>query len=277
MKLLISAFSCAPNRGSELGVGWNWTTEAHRLGHEVCALVCPAHRDAIASAVRQDAALKDIGWVFPELAYWPVQQGEEPKWSGTYSLLWQKAALRVARALHREVGFDVVHHLTWAGIRAPTFLGALKAPLVMGPIGGGETSPLSLRDEIGLRGRILERIRDLSNSTITMNPVVRGGFDRASVIFVSTTDTQNLFSGALRNKTVVFTQLGLPNLPSTKPRSPSGTSRILYAGRLLYWKGVHIAIRAFAPEVVKQIPSAHFTIVGDGPGTIRTRKRSKTK
>ena len=92
MKLLISAFSCAPNSGSELGVGWNWTTEAQRLGHEVCVLVCPAHRDAIASAVRQDAALKEIRWVFPELAYWPVQQGKEPKWSRPYNLLWQKAA-----------------------------------------------------------------------------------------------------------------------------------------------------------------------------------------
>ena len=101
-----------------------------------------------------------------------------------------------------------------------------------------------------------------------MNPVVRGDFNSASVIFVSTTDTQNLFSGALRNKTVVFTQLGLPDLPSTGPRLPSGTSRILYAGRLLYWKGVHIAIRAFA-EVVKQIPGARFTIVGDGPDSKR--------
>ena len=160
MKLLISAFSCAPNRGSEQGVGWNWTTEAHRLGHEVCVLVCPAHRDAIASAVRQDAALKEIRWVFPELAYWPVQQGKEPKWSRTYNLQWQKAALRVARALHREVGFDVVHHLTWGGVRTPTFLGSLGPPLIIGPIGGGETSPSSLRDGFHLRGRILETLRD---------------------------------------------------------------------------------------------------------------------
>jgi hypothetical protein len=44
MKLLISTYACAPNRGSEHGVGWNWTTEAHRLGHEVWALVSPAHK-----------------------------------------------------------------------------------------------------------------------------------------------------------------------------------------------------------------------------------------
>ena len=32
MKLLISTYACLPNRGSDHGVGWNWTTEAHRLG-----------------------------------------------------------------------------------------------------------------------------------------------------------------------------------------------------------------------------------------------------
>lgn len=265
MKLLISAYACAPNRGSDHAVGWNWATEAHRLGHEIWAFVSPAHHDSIKRACDEIPGLDGIHWVFPEVKGWPLKQAVEPKWERTYNVLWQRAALRDARDLHRQVGFDVVHHLTWAGIRAPTFLGALAAPLIIGPVGGGETSPPSLRDEIGLRGRILEGIRDLSNSTIAMNPLVRSGLARASVIFVSTADTQNLFKGALRDKATVFTQLGLPNLPSGRlPRSPSGPPRFLYAGRLLYWKGVHIAIRAFA-EVVRQIPSARFTIVGSGP------------
>ena len=38
----------------------------------------------------------------------------------------------------------------------------------------------------------------------------------------------------------------------------------LYAGRLLYWKGVHIAIQAFAKFLTK-IPNARFTIAGSGP------------
>jgi glycosyltransferase involved in cell wall biosynthesis len=265
MKLLISAFSCAPNRGSELGIGWNCATEAHRLGHEVCVLVCPAHRDAIASAVRQDAALKEIRWVFPELAYWPVQQGEEPEWSRTYNLLWQKAALRVARALHREVGFDVVHHLTWGGFRVPTFLGSLGPPLILGPMGGGETSPLSLRDGFPLRGRILERIRDFNNATVMINPWIRRELIEAAIIFASTSDTRNLLTRSVKNKTFVFTPLWITSPPSLAPRmARQGPPRLLCAARLYYWKGVHIAIRAFA-QSLSQCPEARFTIVGRGP------------
>jgi len=269
MKLLISAYACAPNRGSDHGVGWNWTTEAHRLGHEVWALASPAHRDSIENACRSAPDLEGIRWSFPEVGGWPLQQAIEPKWERTYNFLWQRAAVHHARALHQQVGFDAIHHLTWAGIRAPTFLGGLGAPLIIGPVGGGETSPASLRDDLGFRGRLLERIRDLSSSMVTMSPVTRPGLVDAAVIFTSTADTQKLFHGALRAKTIVFTQLALPALPATcPPRDWNGPPRLLYAGRLLYWKGVHIALQAFA-EIVKQEKDAHFTIVGDGPERYR--------
>src|SRR5574337_1512065 len=124
-RLLISAYACAPNRGSEHSCGWNWSSEVARLGYATTVLVSPAHRDSIRAAARQDPALQRIRWLFPEVAGWPLQQGKEPVWERTYNLLWQCAALRAARELHREQPFDLVHHLTWAGVRAPTFLGSL--------------------------------------------------------------------------------------------------------------------------------------------------------
>jgi glycosyltransferase involved in cell wall biosynthesis len=245
------------------------------MGHEIWAFVSPAHRDSINRACRENPALDGIRWLFPEVKAWPLKQAIEPKWERTYNLFWQWSALRHARALHRRVGFDAIHHLTWVGIRAPTFLGVLKAPLIIGPVGGGETSPPSLRDGLGFRGRVLEAIRDLSNSTIMINPVVRPGLTSAAAIFVSTTDTQNLFKGAMRDKTVVFTPLGLPDIPEVHSRRTRlGRPRFLYAGRLLYWKGVHIAVRAFA-EVVRQIPNARLTIVGNGPE--RSRLEAEVK
>jgi glycosyltransferase involved in cell wall biosynthesis len=265
VKLLISAYACAPNRGSEHGVGWNWATEANKLGHQVWVLVSPAHRDSIAAAMREDAALKQIHWVFPEVRYWPLRQGLEPKWERTYNLLWQRAALRAARSLHGDVGFDAIHHLTWAGVRAPTFLGSLGPPLIIGPIGGGETSPMSLRDRLPAKGRLLERLRDFSNATIEINPVVRQGLNDAAVIFAMTADTRNLLSPALREKTRVQMALGISEKQIGSHRThPQSPPRLLYAGRLLYWKGVHIAVEAMA-SLVERIPDLRLTIVGNGP------------
>jgi hypothetical protein len=271
MKLLISAYACAPNRGSEHGSAWNWITGLGRLGHPLWVLVSPAHRDAIHAAARQDSALKNIRWVFPELGYWKLQQGKEPTWERSYNLLWQRAALRAARALHAEMAFDAVHHLTWGGVRAPTFLGALGIPLIIGPVGGGETSPASLRDRFPPRGRMLEAVRDLSNATIEINPILRRGLRDAAVIFARTADTRNLLSPALRAKTLVAMELGVSPGQIGSPREPrQSPPKLLYAGRLLYWKGVHIAIEAMA-ALVEKIPGAHLTIVGYGPEEARLK------
>jgi glycosyltransferase involved in cell wall biosynthesis len=271
MKLLISAYACGPNRGSEHSCGWNWTSEVARLGHEATVLVSPAHRTAILAATQQQPLLQRIRWVFPEVPTWPVQQGKEPSWERTYNLMWQREALRVARALHRQQPFDIVHHLTWAGVRAPTFLGALGTPLIIGPVGGGETSPGKLRHRFPLRGRVLEALRDLSNATIELNPIVRMGLRNAGVIFARTADTKNLLSPPLRAKTYVQMELGVTQAQIGVPRPIRKIPRkLLYAGRLLYWKGVHIAIEAMS-RLVAHMPDAHLTIVGNGPEETRLK------
>ena len=274
MKLLISAYACAPeapNRRSEEATGWNWTTEAHRLGHQVWAFASPIYQKWIEEACRADPDLEGIHWVFPEVRGWPAKPATIPKWERTLCLLWQRAALRKARALHRRIEFDAIHHLTWAGFRVPTFLGSLGPPLILGPIGGGETSPPSLRDGLPLRGRILERIRDFSNATVMINPWIRRELIEAAVVFASTPDTRDLFSRSVKNKTFVFTQLWITNPPSLVPRmARQGPPRLLCAARLLYWKGIHIAIRAFA-QVLSQCPKARFTIVGRGPEEYRLK------
>jgi hypothetical protein len=145
MKLLISAYACAPNLGSDHAVGWNWATEAHRLGHEIWVFASAAHCNSIVTACHHNPDLAGIHWIFPEVPRWPLSQGIEPNWERTYNLLWQRRAIRLARELHHRVNFDVIHHLTWAGIRAPTFLGSLGPPFIIGPVGGGETSPRFLK------------------------------------------------------------------------------------------------------------------------------------
>jgi glycosyltransferase involved in cell wall biosynthesis len=156
-------------------------------------------------------------------------------------------------------------------VRAPTFLGSLGAPLIIGPLGGGEASPMSLRDRLPLKGRFLERLRDISNATIELNPIVRQGLADAAVIYAMTADTRNLLSPALREKTHVLMALGVSKKQIGSPRAQlHSPPRLLYAGRLLYWKGVHIAIEAMTP-LVARIPDLRLTIVGDGPEAARLK------
>ena len=271
MQLLISAYACAPGLGSEHAVGWNWTTEAHRQGHEVWVLTSSSQRAAVEAACRDDRGLDGIRWIFPEVGGWRLRRGIEPKWERTYNLLWQRVALRHARELQCQVEFDAIHHLTWGGVRAATFLGSLGRPLIIGPLGGGETSPRLLRYGFHPKAKITEAIRDLSNATITINPVVRSGLAAAAVIFVKTPDTRRLLTRRMQQKSIDFIELGLHPTQIGRPRHGRGTPpKLLYAGRLLYWKGVHIAISAFA-QLHRRLPASRFTIVGRGPEEGRLR------
>ena len=213
--------------------------------------------------------------MFPKVYGWPVKQAIEPKWERTYNLLWQVSATKAAYELQARIGFDAVHHLTWGGVRAPTFLGLLGAPLIMGPLGGGETSPRSLRDAFHLKARITEEVRDLSNKTITLNPIVRHGLMSAAAIFTKTPETARILSPAMQRNCINFLEVGLESGRPPRPRRPEGPARLLFAGRLLYWKGAHIAVRTLA-EVARKVPDVQLTIVGKGKEEARLRAAAVT-
>ena len=105
MKLLISAYACAPNLGSEHAVGWNWTTEAHRQGYQVWALASPAHREAIENACRDDPALRGIHWGFPDIGVWPVRPGHGTQMGTDLQFIMAKggAALRPRTAARDQI------------------------------------------------------------------------------------------------------------------------------------------------------------------------------
>src|SRR5262249_40532766 len=78
-------------------------------------------------------------------------------------------------------------------------------------------------------------------------------------------------SPAMQEKTAVFIELGIQKVQIRSPRAPrQAPPRLLYAGRLLYWKGVHIAIQAFA-QLLTKVPDARLTIVGSGPEETRLK------
>ena len=270
MKLLISSYACAPHRGSEHAVGWNWVTQAHRIGHQVYALVAPNHKEAISKECSERPELAGITWLFPTVPGWRLKQSVEPEWERTYNALWQAVAARSALKIHAGVGLDVVHHLTWGGVRAPTFLGLVGIPLIVGPLGGGETSPRLLRRALPVKARLAETLRDVSNHTIAFNPLVRHGLTSATTIVTKTPDTARLLSPSMRKKSINFLELGLESARSPRPQRPPGPPRLLFAGRLIYWKGAHIAIKALG-ELIRKSPGAQLTIVGKGKEEHRLR------
>ena len=194
--------------------------------------------------------------------------------------LWQWGAVGAASDLHAREDFDRVHHVTFAGVRAPSFMSALGIPFVLGPIAGGERAPWRLRFGYGFRGWLLDALRDLANATVRFNPLMLRTFARATTIYVTSRDTLGLLPRAHRHKAVIELAIGSEgdaggfNADLVARQRADTTFRVLYVGQFLYLKGMHLGIPAFA-RLVKAWPDARLTMIGDGSAKARWQKLAR--
>ena len=66
MRVLISAYACEPDSGSEPGVGWNWSVQAARHGHDVVVITRANNREAIEAEMRREP-IAGIEFVYLDL------------------------------------------------------------------------------------------------------------------------------------------------------------------------------------------------------------------
>ena len=102
---------------------------------------------------------------------------------------WQQRALDSARQLDHLVGFDVVHHATFASYWARTGLAALDKPLVWGPVGGAVEVPRGWWATLGARGAGEEALRLVTRRLLAARPVVRRTMRRATVVIAQNGET----------------------------------------------------------------------------------------
>ncbi|MCZ6744779.1 MAG: glycosyltransferase family 1 protein, partial [Alphaproteobacteria bacterium] len=141
MKILLSAYACEPNKGSEPEVGWRWALELARLGHEVWVLTRENNRTSIEAGLARQNPLPNLHFAYYDLPPWARWWKRGARGVHLYYRLWQWGAYRLAKKLHRQHGFDRAHHVTFVSLRHPTFLRRLGVPFVFGPVAGGERVP----------------------------------------------------------------------------------------------------------------------------------------
>ena len=150
MKILLSAYACEPNKGSEPGLGWNWAREIAR-NHEAWVLTRANNRPSIEDTLRK-GSIPSLHFVYYDLPDGVKSWKKGQRGVHLYYLLWQWGAYRTAKKVHKQVRFDLVHHITFVSVRQPSFMGLLGIPFIFGPVAGGERAPWRLRIGYGLKG-----------------------------------------------------------------------------------------------------------------------------
>lgn len=173
LKVLVSAFACNPYCGSEEGVGWGWVI-ALAERHDLWIITADFHRLSIEKAIQDTPQffshlkfhfITPEPWHFSPTKGWRFIEGSifKPIMNGAYRL-WQRDAFQIAKELHREIKFDIVHQLTYVGFRFPGHLWKLDLPFVCGPIGGLENTPWRFLPKFGFNGYLYYACRNIINS-----------------------------------------------------------------------------------------------------------------
>ncbi len=276
-RILVSAYTLSPKRGSEPAGAWNVVTRLAKF-HDLTVITsseCEGvdYRNETLNYLRTHPIEGlTLHYVAP-----PPLAKKLMKPSGTLARLfyyvgyaaWQREAFKSAKALCEQQSFDLVHQLNMTGYREPGYLWKLPLPFIWGPIAGACNMPWSFLKTMDAKERLFYGIRNIANSIQRFTCVrCRLAAKASRLIWYVGPDEKSLIERTWDNK---MTEPMLDSGTSPAPRSPTGYNR--QRPLRLVWSGVHIGRKGFplllhALAKLKDLP-IEVIVLGSGPQTER--------
>ena len=268
MNILINAYACAPNWGSEQGMAWHWITELAKM-HNLYVITEGEWKKEIEEAV----ALLDVKDNI-HFYYNPVSDKirsmcwNQGDWRFYwYYRKWQKKTLAIARQICSEHRIDIIHQLNMIGFREPGYLWNIyDTHYIWGPVGGMEIVPLKYLSGMPLSKKTKYIVKNMLNHLqIRYSARVCKAIHRTDIVIAATQGTYNSFVKLHHIKPVYMNEAGCTILEQhTAHNFNKDQLDILWVGRFLDTKKLDIAIRTIAK--VKDLP-VFLHIVGNGSDT----------
>lgn len=263
MKIIITAYACEPNRGSEPGIGWKWPWFlSQSREYDIYVITRLNNKEKIDCFLENNPVRSNLHFFYYDLPtpmIWAKHHGLS---INIYYALWLYGAGKLAQSLHEKFHFDIGHHLTFGVFRDASFLYRLHIPYIVGPLGGGDYTPPQLMELFPLKQRIGENIRKMANVLALLNPFLRHSLNKASLIIAKTEETrQALKNETWKTKTIVDLEIGVHQVCDDHVEIIKG--QFLYVGRFIPLKGIRLILCAFQKYAEKH-DEAKLLMVGKG-------------
>lgn len=246
--------------GSEAEVGWSMARELAK-NHRVWVVTRSDNRSAIEMEMAKDP-ISNLRFIYHNL---PWTRWWNPGVQLHY-YLWQLKTYFVARQLHHQINFDLVHHVTYVKYWSPSFLALLPIPFIWGPVGGADSTPKPFWRDFSWRGKTYETLRDWARGLSEYDPFVRLTAQRCVFAQATTETTADRLHYLGASNVHVASEVGLSPAEITDLAAPVTSEgqilRFVSIGRLLHWKGFHLGLKAFAHAELP--PLTEYWIIGQG-------------
>ncbi|KEP69243.1 glycosyltransferase [Thioclava dalianensis] len=180
----------------------------------------------------------------------------KPEWP-----LFMRKVRRYLRAHGAE--FDIAHQIMPQAMRYATPLRGAGLPYVIGPLGGGLSTPKAFAAEGG-GAKWYTRLRALDHLRLRYDPALRASYGQAALVLgVAPYVRDHLAPIALRDYENVL-ELGIAEAAPPEARKPreDGKIHLLHVGRGVRTKGLRDVVRALA--LLAERDDLHLTSAGAG-------------
>ncbi len=263
--ILVSAYGCEPNKGSEPGLGWDWVSELANY-NKVIVITRSNNRTAI-EAVNKNENLVFYYYDVPKkYSFW--KKGEKGIY--LYYYMWQLGCYKLAKKIYDKEKIDLAIAMTFGTVWLPTFLYKLPCKFVWGPLGGGEGVPEKLQSVLNGKQRFYEKIRRINKKVSITNPWFHPSCKKAELIICKTNDTLDCIPQKYKKKCMTFIETGIhesdlsmyEGFRNRKNENEYGNDFVINA-MLRPYKLVPLGVEAFAKVHAKH-PESRLHILGDG-------------
>lgn len=253
LTILINAYACSPDMGSEPGMAWNWCVNL--------AKHCRLHvitegefRDKIEAALPQLPQGANMRFYYnpvPEKVRRMCWNQGDWRFYWHYRR-WQKRTLRIAEQIVKENHIDVLHQLNMIGFREPGYLWRIQnIPFVWGPIGGMELIPTAYLKGEDMKTVLKSRLKNIINAwQMRHQPRVLKAMRRADMLVAATGGAYRVLHDCHKRPNVVLiNETGCYETGFTPPYLTYNNNqglRVLWVGKFDFRKQLALALRTIA-------------------------------
>lgn len=253
LKILINAYACSPNMGSEPGMAWNWVSNLAKFC-ELYIITEGEFREKIEAVVPTLEQGKNMHFYYnpvtEEIRQMCWNQGDWRFYK--YYREWQWKTYLMAKDICSKEKIDVLHQLNMIGFREPGYLWKLSkengVPFVWGPVDAKDKFPVAYLDGASIKTKLFMRLKNfLTGIQLRYSGRVLKAVHQASVVFSASSNSQRSFKKYMRIDSPLLNETGcyVQEHPITD-KSQKNTFDVLWVGKMDFRKQLALALQTMA-------------------------------
>ena len=253
LKILINAYACSPDMGSEPGMAWNWVSNLAKFC-ELYIITEGEFREKIEAVVPTLEQGKNMHFYYnpvtEEIRKMCWNQGDWRFYK--YYKEWQWKTYLMAKDICSSEHIDVLHQLNMIGFREPGYLWKLSkengVPFVWGPVDAKDKFPVAYLDGASIKTKLFMRLKNfLTGIQLRYSGRVLKVARQASVVFSASSNLQRSFKKYMRIDSPLLNETGcyVQEHPITD-KSQKETFDVLWVGKMDFRKQLALALQTMA-------------------------------